>query len=105
MNKSKTHESKTQIWKNPLINQKLKSGKQTSNLGGGGTSAVKISSNPDRLETSNLGVDRRSAAKRKGSKEWVEAGGPTGSGGTFRGWERRHVQGKGTGGSEEKGDD
>ena len=88
MNKSKTHESKTQTWKNPLINQKLKSGKQTSNLGGGGTSAVKISSNPDPIETSNLGVDRRSAAKRKGSKEWVEAGGPTGSGGgsggTFR---------------------
>jgi hypothetical protein len=67
------------------MNQKLKSGKQTSNLGGGGTSAVKISSNPDPIETLNLGVDRRSAAKRKGWKEWVEARGPTGSGGTKRG--------------------
>jgi hypothetical protein len=86
------------------MNQKLKSGKQTSNLGGGGMSAVKISSNPDLIETSNLGVDRRSAAKRKGWKEWVEVGGSTKSGGTKRGWERRHVQGKGTDGSEERGD-
>ncbi|GMY29075.1 hypothetical protein FCV25MIE_24317 [Fagus crenata] len=86
------------------MNQKLKSGKQTSNLEGGGTSAVKISSNSDPIETSNLGVDRRSAAKRKGWKEWMEAGGPTGSGDTKRGWERRHVQGRGTGSSEERGD-
>ena len=32
---------------------------------------------------------------RKGWKEWVEAGGPIGSGGTEKGWEWQHIQGKG----------
>ena len=101
---------KSKIWKNPLINQKSMNQKSKiwntnlePDLGGGGTSAVKTSSNSDQIETSN----RRGSEECREKKGLEGVGGGWGtdwSGGTRRGWEQRHVQGRGTGGSEERGD-